>query len=110
MKTKKELDALRDEVEALNKKLSELTDEELKQVTGGHCYIYAGPGQMLHIPTIGAASEDDLINPDSTRSWFSKADSERSRLSGGQQQRINIAGADIEYQLNGEAFKNKENS
>ena len=35
MKTKEELNALKNEVEALNKKLAELTDEELAQVTGG---------------------------------------------------------------------------
>ena len=35
MKTKEELNALKEEVETLNKKLAELTDEELEQVTGG---------------------------------------------------------------------------
>ena len=35
MKTKEELNALKEEVEALNKKLHELTEEELEQVTGG---------------------------------------------------------------------------
>ena len=35
MKTKEELNALKEEVEALNKKLAELTDEELAQVCGG---------------------------------------------------------------------------
>ena len=35
MKTKEELNALKEEVETLNKKLHELTDEELAQVTGG---------------------------------------------------------------------------
>ena len=35
MKTKEELTALKEEVETLNKKLAELTEEELKQVTGG---------------------------------------------------------------------------
>ena len=35
MKTKEELNALKEEVKALNKKLRELTDEELAQVTGG---------------------------------------------------------------------------
>ena len=35
MKTKKELNALKEEVEALNKKLHELTEEELAQVSGG---------------------------------------------------------------------------
>lgn len=35
MKTKEELNAIKEEVEALNKKLAELTEEELEQVTGG---------------------------------------------------------------------------
>ena len=41
MKTKEELNALKEEVENLNKKLSELTDEELEQVTGGGKRIFA---------------------------------------------------------------------
>ena len=35
MKTREELNVLREEVEALSKKLSELTEEELKRVAGG---------------------------------------------------------------------------
>ena len=35
MKTQEELNALKEEVESLNKKLAELTDEELAQVSGG---------------------------------------------------------------------------
>ena len=35
MKTAEELKALKEEVEALNKKLAELSEEELKQVSGG---------------------------------------------------------------------------
>ena len=35
MKTKEELNALKEEVETLNQKLAELTDEELAIVTGG---------------------------------------------------------------------------
>ena len=35
MKTKKELIALKEEVEAVRKKLAELTEEELAEVTGG---------------------------------------------------------------------------
>ena len=35
MKTKEELTALKEEVEAVSKKLSELTEDELAQVTGG---------------------------------------------------------------------------
>ena len=34
-KTKEELDALKEEVEAVNEKLAELTPEEIAQVTGG---------------------------------------------------------------------------
>ena len=35
MKTPEELNALKNEVETLNKKLAELSDEELSQVSGG---------------------------------------------------------------------------
>ena len=35
MKTKEELNALKEEVENLNKKLAELSEEELTQVAGG---------------------------------------------------------------------------
>ena len=35
MKTTEELNALKEEVETLNRKLAELTDEELAQVAGG---------------------------------------------------------------------------
>ena len=35
MKTNEELNALKEEVASLNKKLQELNDEELKLVTGG---------------------------------------------------------------------------
>ena len=35
MKTKEELNALKEEVETVSKKLHELTEEELAQVTGG---------------------------------------------------------------------------
>ena len=35
MKTAEELNALKEEVEALNRKLAGLSEEELKQVTGG---------------------------------------------------------------------------
>ena len=36
MKTKEELKALKEEVETLNKKLAQLSEEELTQVTGGN--------------------------------------------------------------------------
>ena len=47
MKTKEELDALKQEVETLNKKLHELTDEELAQVSGG---VLRGGKHALVVP------------------------------------------------------------
>ena len=35
MKTKEELNEIKEEIEKLDKKLHELTEEELEQVTGG---------------------------------------------------------------------------
>ena len=43
MKTKEELNALKKEVETLNKKLAELTEDELKSVTGGASILPPGP-------------------------------------------------------------------
>ena len=40
MKTKEELNALKEEVETLSKKLHELTDEELAQVSGGDIVFF----------------------------------------------------------------------
>ena len=45
MKTKEELNALKEEYETLNKKLAELTGEELAQVTGGMAVSFASPTQ-----------------------------------------------------------------
>ena len=42
MKTKEELNALKEEVEALNKKLAELTEEELAQLYGGFAHVSGG--------------------------------------------------------------------
>ena len=47
MKAKEELNALKNEVEVLNQKLSTLTDEELEQVTGG-----VDPGLDIEQPVI----------------------------------------------------------
>ena len=41
MKTEEELNEIKEELEALNKKLAELTDEELAQVTGGLAAVAA---------------------------------------------------------------------
>ena len=51
MKTKEELNALKEEVETMNRKLAKLTEEELAEVVGGKRPLY-------------------------TRCWFSVADME----------------------------------
>ena len=43
MKTKEELNALKEEVEAVNKKLAELSEDELMQVTGGTVVLHNMP-------------------------------------------------------------------
>ena len=56
MKTKAELCALRNEVEALNRKLAELSEEELKQVCGGmgdHAAAFGSPV----LPAVGRDGE-----------------------------------------------------
>ena len=60
MKTKEELNALKEEVETLNKKLHELTDEELAQVSGG---LVSGP-YIEHIieTTVVLAPVIDMIH------------------------------------------------
>ena len=48
MKTKEELNALKEEVETLNKELHELTEEELAQVSGG---FEPGSSAKIRLPT-----------------------------------------------------------
>ena len=57
MKTKEELNALKEEVETLNKKLAELTDEEIAQVAGG--------GQNYWLPIKDGGKPIVLPNNDS---------------------------------------------
>ena len=54
-KTKEELNKLKEEVEAVNEKLQELTDEELEQVTGGQA---AGPSSYGMTDTMGRMHSD----------------------------------------------------
>ena len=48
MKTKEELNALKEEVETVSKKLHELTEEELAQVSGG---VFE-PSVSAKLPTV----------------------------------------------------------
>ena len=61
MKTKEELNALKEEVEALSKKLHELTEEELAQVTGG---------ADLNIDGTDAINDPSGVQPMPSMGWF----------------------------------------
>ena len=50
MKTKEELNALKKEVETLNKKLAELNEEELEQVVGGLGNHETEPKRQARLP------------------------------------------------------------
>ena len=49
MKTKEELNALKEEVETLNKKLAELNEEELAEVSGGIALDSEGEKQGYNV-------------------------------------------------------------
>ena len=63
MKTNEELNALRSEVETLNKKLAELTEDELKQVAGGEGLSEEDAmriGDGMSNPVAGMSEEDAM--------------------------------------------------
>ena len=62
MKSKEELNALKEEVETLNKKLHELTDEELAQVSGGVVNL----GGLLHLRVIESDAISFIVGPETT--------------------------------------------
>ena len=53
MKTKQELNALKKEVDTLNKKLAELSEEELAQVAGGETWWLVDQKQPTGAETVG---------------------------------------------------------
>lgn len=57
MKTKDELNALKNEVEALNKKLTELNENELEQVTGGMKIV------VIKTPQIPDPTDEQILQP-----------------------------------------------
>ena len=59
MKTQEELASLKEEYETLNRKLSELTDEELKHVTGGVSWTELS-GENL-IPSVSRESKESSM-------------------------------------------------
>ena len=52
MKSKEELNKLKEKVEAVNKKLAELTPEEIAQVSGGLAVYPLGPAPFKEKPGI----------------------------------------------------------
>ena len=60
MKTKEELNVLKEEVETVSKKLAELNEEELEQVTGGAILV----PRMLDYKLPGAEIEDEASEAD----------------------------------------------
>ena len=60
MKTKEELNALKEEVETLNQKLAELTDEELAQVSGGGKFLRP---DFLVLPVIESPVLGATVSP-----------------------------------------------
>ena len=56
MKTKEELNKLKEEVEAVNEKLAELTEEEIAQVSGGFGPVLTG-GLVFEPPVAAPLSE-----------------------------------------------------
>ena len=69
MKTKEELNALKEEVETVNKKLHELTEEELAQVSGGEgaeASTVKGASQLLNKGLVGIDPRSEPVsNPSS---------------------------------------------
>ena len=57
-KTKEELNAIKEEVEAVNEKLHELTPEELEQVTGGWVAAFGIAGAKFASVAGGKAGDD----------------------------------------------------
>ena len=53
MKTKEELSTLKEEVETLNKKLAELSEDELKQVAGGETWWLVDQKQPTGAEAVG---------------------------------------------------------
>ena len=60
MKTKEELNALKEEVETVSKKLHELTEEELAQVTGGLVPVFI-IGHVRETPVVGPTVSSEMI-------------------------------------------------
>ena len=73
MKTKEELNALKEEVETLNKKLHELTEEELAQVKGGSAVdicLFIEIGDEHRAKRLYCNEKYELTDSERKRIWF----------------------------------------
>ena len=61
MKSKEELSAIKEEVESLNEKLAELTEEELAEVTGGMRFLVSGAGDAADLYRVTSLGEVPVV-------------------------------------------------
>lgn len=89
MKTKEELNVIKEEVESLNEKLVELNDEELEQVTGGVInspkffspllrLLYLGTNQNQEGANVGQATLHNMPKIDPNEKYVMKITKEDS--------------------------------
>ena len=74
MKTKEELNVLKAEVETLNKKLADLSKEELEQIVGGSAVYCPMPCGMTHKygTRCSVRKENDLTCAGCSGDWHSR--------------------------------------
>lgn len=69
MKTKEELDALKEEVKSLNAKLAELTEEELEEVAGGDVTSANIVGYRAAVGGQQPSTEERIMKVPGSSSW-----------------------------------------
>ena len=76
MKTEEELNAIREDVEALNRKLTELSEEEYERVVGGAAELGGGQQQRVAIARALVQNPEILILDEPTSALDVKAGNE----------------------------------
>ena len=77
MKTKEELNIIKEEIDALNKKLYELTDEELDQVTGGLEYKIAFRSIGVFVSQLGI---DKDLRPEQVLQTYGRGSDKNAKV------------------------------
>ncbi len=83
MKSKEELEQIKEEYAELNKKLAELTEDELKQVVGG---LPDGDKQGGAIYFVSGSSVGSSLMSETGKAWIHDIGVTDPSMSGGQQQ------------------------